>query len=59
MLQTAAGEPVIAIANLLREIEPDRRTGLKALLQSLHFSRHAQEMIQTKGRAGVQPTLHA
>src|SRR4051794_17240884 len=53
MLQTAAGEPVIAIANLLREIEPDRRTGVKALLQSLHFSRHAQEMIQ---QAGLQWT---
>jgi tight adherence protein B len=49
MLQTAAGEPVIAMANLLKEIEPDRRTGLKAVVQSLHFSRHAQEMIQQAG----------
>src|SRR4051812_1290504 len=53
MLQTAAGEPVIAIANLLKEIEPDKRTGVKALVQSLHFSRHAQEMIQ---QAGLQWT---
>src|SRR4051812_19369889 len=53
MLQTAAGEPVIAMANLLKEIEPDKRTGLKALVQSLHFSKHAQEMIQ---QAGLQWT---
>jgi tight adherence protein B len=53
MLQTAAGEPVVAMANLLKEIEPDRRTGFKALLKSLHFSRHAQEMLQ---QAGLQWT---
>jgi tight adherence protein B len=49
MLQTASGEPVVAVANLLKEIDPDKETGLKALVQSLHFSKHAQEMIQQAG----------
>ncbi len=53
MLQTAAGEPVIAISNLLKELEPEKVTGLKSLVQSLHFSKHAQEMIQ---QAGLQWT---
>jgi tight adherence protein B len=49
MLQTASGEPVVTVANLLKEIEPDKATGLKALITSLHFSKHAQEMIQQAG----------
>jgi tight adherence protein B len=49
MLQTAAGEPVVAISNLLKEIESDKQTGLKALIQSLQFSKHAAEMIQQAG----------
>jgi len=53
MLQTAAGEPVVAMANLLKEIDSEKRTGIKAIIQSLHFSRHAQEMIQ---QAGLQWT---
>ena len=49
MLQTAAGEPVITITNLLKEAEPDKPTGLKRVLASLQFSRHAQEQIQQAG----------
>jgi tight adherence protein B len=49
MLQTASGEPVVTVANLLKEIEPDKPTGLKAVVQSLQFSKHAQEMIQQAG----------
>lgn len=49
MLQTAAGEPVVAMSNLLKEIEPDKPSGFKAVVQSLHFSQHAQEMIQQAG----------
>jgi tight adherence protein B len=49
MLQTAAGEPVMAISNLLKEIDPDRPTGLKHFLRSFQFSRHAQEQIQQAG----------
>lgn len=49
MLQTAAGEPVVAMSNLLKEIETDKPTGIKGVIKSLHFSRHAQDMIQQAG----------
>ncbi|HTX37777.1 MAG TPA: type II secretion system F family protein [Bryobacteraceae bacterium] len=49
MLQTAVGEPVVAITSLLKEIEPDKPTGFKGVLSSMHFSRHAQEQIQQAG----------
>lgn len=49
MLQTASGEPVVAMTNLLKEIEPDKPSGVKAVIQSLQFSKHAQEMIQQAG----------
>jgi tight adherence protein B len=49
MLQTASGEPVVAVANLLKEIENDKPTGFKALLKTLQFTRHAQEQIQQAG----------
>src|SRR5437763_11460741 len=53
MLQSAAGEPAVTLTHLLKEVESDKQTGLKALVRSLHFSRHAQEMIQ---QAGLQWT---
>jgi tight adherence protein B len=49
MLSTAAGEPVVTITNLLKEIEPDKPTGFKAVVRSLQFSRHVQEQIQQAG----------
>ena len=49
MLQTAVGEPVVAITSLLKEIEPDKPTGFKSVLVALHFSRHAQEQLQQAG----------
>jgi tight adherence protein B len=49
MLQTASGESVVKITNLLKEIDPDKPTGFKALVARLHFSRHAQEQIQQAG----------
>jgi len=49
MLHTAAGEPVVAIENLLKEINPEAPSGLKAVLASLHFTRRAQEQIQQAG----------
>jgi len=49
MLQTASGETVAPIANLLKDIDPDAPTGFKALLSKLQFSRHAQEQIQQAG----------
>jgi tight adherence protein B len=49
MLHTATGDPVVAIHNLLKEINSENPSGFKALLASLHFSRHAQEQIQQAG----------
>src|SRR3954469_23476868 len=49
MLQTAAGEVKISVGNLLKELEPDRATGMKRLLNALQFSRHATEQIQQAG----------
>ena len=49
MLQTAAGETVVPIANLLKDIDPDQPTGFKAIMAKLQFSRHAQEQIQQAG----------
>jgi tight adherence protein B len=49
MLQTASGEPVVAMANLLKEIDAERPSGFKAVVASLHFSQHAQEQIQQAG----------
>src|SRR5215471_8260798 len=49
MLQTAAGEPVVTMTSLLKEIEPDKPTGFKAVVSSLQFTRHAQEQMQQAG----------
>lgn len=49
MLQTASGETPTPVANLLKDIDPDQPTGMKALLTKLQFTRHAQEQIQQAG----------
>ena len=49
MLHTAAGESVVTITNLLKEMEPDKPTGLKQVIGSLHFTHHAQEQLQQAG----------
>ena len=49
MLHTASGEPAVSVSNLLKEIESEKPTGLKRLLASFQFSRHAEEMIQQAG----------
>ncbi|HUB34994.1 MAG TPA: type II secretion system F family protein [Bryobacteraceae bacterium] len=49
MLSTAAGEQVVTITSLLKEIDPDKPTGFKAILKSMQFSRHAQEQLQQAG----------
>src|SRR5271157_4579695 len=59
MLHTASGEPVVAVANLLKEIEADKPTGLKALLKSLQFTRHAQEQITQAGMSWSSTRLMA
>jgi len=59
MLQTAAGEPVVAISNLLKELESEKPTGFKHLLASFHFSQHAQEQIQQAGLSWSSARLMA
>src|ERR1019366_7241276 len=49
MLQTASGEPVIVVTNLLKDIDLDRPTGFKRVLASFQFSRHAQQQLQQAG----------
>jgi len=49
MLHTAAGEPVVTITNLLREIDDDKPRGIKARIKAFRFSRHAQMQIQQAG----------
>jgi tight adherence protein B len=49
MLHTAAGEAVVSVGNLLKEIDSDKPTGLKRVFASMHFSKHAEEMIQQAG----------
>jgi tight adherence protein B len=49
MLRTASGEPVVAIENLLKELNSENPTGLKALFSSLRLTRRAQEQIQQAG----------
>jgi tight adherence protein B len=49
MLRTAAGEPVVAIENLLKEMKSENPSGFKAVLASLQFTRRAQEQIQQAG----------
>ena len=49
MIETASGQPTATVATLLRDLEPDKPGGLKGLLQSLQFSRHAQTQLQQAG----------
>jgi len=49
MLETAAGESSVTVSNLLKEIENEKPTGLKQLLTSMQFSKHAAKMIQQAG----------
>lgn len=49
MLHTASGETVVTLSNLLRELEPDKPTGIKGMLKSFQFTRHADEQLQQAG----------
>ena len=57
MLSTAAGETVVTITSLLKEIEPDKPTGLKAIVRSLEFSKHVQEQLQQAGLSWTSTRL--
>ncbi len=49
MLHTAAGDQNVPITKLLKELEPEHPSGLKGLVRSLEFSRHAEEQLQQAG----------
>jgi len=49
LLETASGESAVSVATLLKELDPERPTGFKALLHSFQFSRHAQTQLQQAG----------
>jgi len=49
MLETASGQPTVSVDTLLKELDPERATGFKALLTSFQFSRHAQTQLQQAG----------
>src|SRR5438270_4261714 len=49
MLHTASGETTVSVTSLLKELDQDKPTGLKRLVSSLQFSRHATEQMQQAG----------
>lgn len=59
MLQTASGETVVTVTNLLKEIESDQPGGFKGLVRTFQFSKHAQEQIQQAGMSWSSTRLLA
>jgi tight adherence protein B len=49
MLSTASGEPVVTVTNLLKELAPERGSGLRGALERFKFTKHAQQQIQQAG----------
>ena len=49
MLHTASGESTVSVSNLLKEIEAEKPSGLRKVLASMQFSKHAAEQIQQAG----------
>ena len=49
MIETASGQPTVTVATLLKELEPEKPGGLKGVLKSLQFSKHAQTQLQQAG----------
>jgi tight adherence protein B len=59
MLQTASGETVVTVTHLLKEIELDKPGGLKGVIKTFQFSKHAQEQIQQAGMSWSSTRLLA
>jgi tight adherence protein B len=59
MLQTASGEAGVTVASLLKELEPEKPGGIKGLLQSLQFSKHARIQLQQAGMSWSSTRLLA
>ena len=49
LIETASGQPNVTVATLLKELEPEKPGGVKGLVQSLQFSKHAQTQLQQAG----------
>ena len=59
MLQTASGETVVTVTHLLKEIELEKPGGLKGVIKTFQFSKHAQEQIQQAGMSWSSTRLLA
>ena len=59
MLQTASGETVITITNLLKEVEADRGPGFRRMFSAFQFTKHAQSQIQQAGMTWSTTRLFA
>jgi tight adherence protein B len=59
MLQTAAGENLVTTTNLLKDLEVERPGGIKGLIKTFQFTRHAQEQIQQAGMSWSSTRLVA
>jgi tight adherence protein B len=59
MLQTASGENVVTVTNLLKEIDIEKPGGLKGILKTFQFTKHAQEQIQQAGMSWSSTRLLA
>ena len=59
MLKTASGETVVTVTNLLKEMEAESPGGIKGLLKTLQFTKHAQEQIQQAGMSWSSTRLLA
>ena len=49
ILKTAAGEHVVTVTHLLKEVESDRPPGFRKMLSGFQFTKHAQTQIQQAG----------
>jgi len=59
MLQTASGENVVTVTNLLKEIDLEKPGGIKGILKTFQFTKHAQEQIQQAGMSWSSTRLLA
>jgi len=59
MLETATGEKTVTVTTLLKELEPDRPTGIKGLVRNFQFSKHAQVQLQQAGLSWSSTRLMA
>jgi tight adherence protein B len=59
MLQTASGENVVTVTNLLKEIDIEKPGGIKGMLKTFQFTKHAQEQIQQAGMSWSSTRLLA